>query len=90
MATKRKSYQCLQGAKKIRVKLLEGPKKDSRKDYSNKCVFPVENSNTSASGEAALASAAGTEEEQEKLRAERKRRAEENAARLFGSKLPKL
>jgi hypothetical protein len=80
----------LAGGKKIRVKLLEGPKKDSRKDFNYKWLSPVENTNTSASGGAALASAAGTEEEQEKLRAERKRRAEENAARLFGSKLPKL
>jgi len=80
----------LAGGKKIRVKLLEGPKKDSRKDYNNKWLSPVGNTNTSASGGAALASAAGTEEEQEKLRAERKRRAEENEARLFGSKLPKL
>ena len=80
----------LAGGKKIRVKLLEGPKKNSRKDHDSKWLSPVETTNTSDSGEVALASAAGTEEEQERLRAERKRRAEENAARLFGGKLPKL
>ena len=75
--------------KKIRVKLLEGPKKNSPKEYECKYLSRLEVTNASDSAESAVAPAAGTDDELEKFRAERKRRAEENAARLFG-KLPKL
>ena len=75
--------------KKIRVKLLEGPKKNSPKEYECKYLSRLEVTNVSDSAESAVAPAAGTDDELEKFRVERKRRAEENAARLFG-KLPKL
>ena len=69
--------------------MLEGPKKNSPKEYECKYLSRLEVTNVSDSAESAVAPAAGTDDELEKFRAERKRRAEENAARLFG-KLPKL
>jgi hypothetical protein len=74
--------------KKIRVKLLEGPRKDSQRDYAWKCLSRMGPAKSSASTAVAVAAAAGTED-LDNARADRKRRAEVNAARLFG-KLPKL